>query len=122
MVVVNCPSCEAEVKVEFTPEIGKRADCSTCHAELIIVSINPVELEMIKSNEKENWLNDILLGGDIEDPLEEFEDDEYFDEDEISDDEEFDDDEEYDDDDDDLDFDDEDDDLDFDDRDHRYRY
>ncbi|MBI4166432.1 MAG: lysine biosynthesis protein LysW [Acidobacteria bacterium] len=56
-----CPECEASIDMEADDvEEGQRLDCPECGAELEVVNINPLELEVISvaeedEEEKDNW-------------------------------------------------------------------
>ncbi len=49
-----CPECEAKVDVdEEDIEEGQTLDCPECGAELEVVNTNPVELDVVGSEEEE---------------------------------------------------------------------
>ena len=49
-----CPTCEAAIDVEQDDvEEGQTLDCPECGAELEVVSINPVELNVVHDEEEE---------------------------------------------------------------------
>ncbi len=49
-----CPECEATVDVdEEDIEEGQTLDCPECGAELEVVNTNPVELDVVGSEEEE---------------------------------------------------------------------
>ncbi|MBZ5562228.1 MAG: lysine biosynthesis protein LysW [Acidobacteriia bacterium] len=49
-----CPECEAKVDVdEEDMEEGQTLDCPECGAELEVVNTNPVELDVVGSEEEE---------------------------------------------------------------------
>lgn len=54
-----CPECDATIDVEEGEiEEGQTLDCPECGAELEVVSINPVALNMIldgDDEEEEDW-------------------------------------------------------------------
>jgi len=54
-----CPECEATIDVEEDEiEEGQTLDCPECGAELEVVSINPVALNVIldgDDEEEEDW-------------------------------------------------------------------
>jgi alpha-aminoadipate/glutamate carrier protein LysW len=55
-----CPECEGVIDVEDEEvEEGQTLDCPECGAELEVVSINPVELNLIadedSDEEEEDW-------------------------------------------------------------------
>jgi alpha-aminoadipate/glutamate carrier protein LysW len=55
-----CPECEGVIDVEDEEvEEGQTLDCPECGAELEVVSINPVELNLVadedSDEEEEDW-------------------------------------------------------------------
>lgn len=48
-----CPECEAVIDVGDEVEEGQRVDCPDCGAELEVVNTNPLELEVISTDEEE---------------------------------------------------------------------
>jgi len=48
-----CPECRTAIDVEDDVEEGQTMDCPECGAELQVVNTNPVELELISSEEDE---------------------------------------------------------------------
>lgn len=48
-----CPECEAVIDVGDEVEEGQRVDCPDCGAELKVVNTNPLELEVISTDEEE---------------------------------------------------------------------
>jgi alpha-aminoadipate/glutamate carrier protein LysW len=57
--MAHCPKCEAVIDVEDDVEEGAMMDCPDCGAELEVVNTNPVELDVISSedadDEDEAW-------------------------------------------------------------------
>lgn len=51
--MAHCPECEAAIEVEDDVEEGAMMDCPECGAELEVVNTNPVELDVISSEEAE---------------------------------------------------------------------
>lgn len=50
-----CPECEATIDVEDDDiEEGQRLDCPECGAELEVVNTNPLELDVIATEEEED--------------------------------------------------------------------
>ncbi|MGD0922650.1 MAG: lysine biosynthesis protein LysW [Terriglobia bacterium] len=47
-----CPECEAVIDVGDDIEEGKRVDCPECGAELEVVNTNPLELEIVSTEEE----------------------------------------------------------------------
>ncbi|WP_229109969.1 lysine biosynthesis protein LysW [Halapricum desulfuricans] len=52
--MATCPECGADVALHDDIEIGEIVDCSTCGAELEVVAVDPVELELAPELE-EDW-------------------------------------------------------------------
>ena len=46
-----CPECEAALDVEDDVEEGQRLDCPECGAELEVVNTNPLEIDLISTEE-----------------------------------------------------------------------
>lgn len=46
-----CPNCEKKVIFEKEPEFGLHVLCETCQTESVITWLNPIELELIDSEE-----------------------------------------------------------------------
>lgn len=124
MAITQCVECDKEIDVE-PRRVGLRVVCDFCGAEMEVVSIDPLELDLTSESSRNTW--DASAGDDDLDGLDELDDD---DDDDFDEDDDFadldlddddldeDDDFEYDDDDDDFDDDfdfDDDDDDDFDD-------
>ncbi len=52
--MATCPECEATIDVEDDEiEEGRRLDCPECGAELEVVNTNPLELDLISSDDEE---------------------------------------------------------------------
>lgn len=49
--MTHCPECEAAIEIEDEIEEGTKLDCPDCGAELEVVNTNPVELDVIISEE-----------------------------------------------------------------------
>lgn len=47
-----CPECEAVIDVGDDIEEGKRLDCPECGAELEVVNTNPLELDIVSTEEE----------------------------------------------------------------------
>lgn len=46
-----CPECEAALDVEDDVEEGQRLDCPECGAELEVVNTNPLEIDLISTED-----------------------------------------------------------------------
>ncbi|MEW6716977.1 MAG: hypothetical protein AB1345_05715 [Chloroflexota bacterium] len=55
MVTAKCPSCQSQINVGAHPEMGQRVICSTCSAELDVVWLYPVALDL--SEYSLQWLS-----------------------------------------------------------------
>jgi lysine biosynthesis protein LysW len=53
-----CPNCEEMVNVGDSPLVGNFARCESCGAELIIVWLNPLELDFAYYPEDEDYLHE----------------------------------------------------------------
>jgi len=51
-----CPQCEQLVNVGETPLVGNIIRCQKCGVELIIVWLNPIELDFAYYPEDENYI------------------------------------------------------------------
>jgi alpha-aminoadipate carrier protein LysW len=47
-----CPECETVIDVGDDIEEGKRVDCPECGAELEVVNTNPLELNIVSTEEE----------------------------------------------------------------------
>jgi len=47
-----CPECEAAIDVENDIEEGQRLECPDCGAELEVVNTNPLELDVVSTEEE----------------------------------------------------------------------
>jgi len=41
-----CPECDEEVYVDSEIEQGDQVTCEECHSELVVVGLDPVELDL----------------------------------------------------------------------------
>jgi alpha-aminoadipate carrier protein LysW len=52
--MARCPECEAEIDVgDSDLEEGQTLDCPECGRELEVVNTNPMELDVVASEEEE---------------------------------------------------------------------
>ena len=52
--MTSCPACDAVIDLEEDEvEEGQTVDCPECGAELEVVNINPVELDVLEEEEEE---------------------------------------------------------------------
>lgn len=50
----TCPECGASVDLEFDVVEGEITECEDCGAELEVISVNPLELDLAPE-EEEDW-------------------------------------------------------------------
>jgi alpha-aminoadipate carrier protein LysW len=48
-----CPECRTAIDIEDEVEEGQTVDCPECGVELQVVNTDPVELEVLSSEEEE---------------------------------------------------------------------
>ncbi|MEO7674153.1 MAG: hypothetical protein ABIU09_08770 [Pyrinomonadaceae bacterium] len=48
-----CPECEEEVYVDAELEQGDRVNCDECHASLVVVGLDPIELDLREESDKD---------------------------------------------------------------------
>lgn len=46
-----CPECDEEVYVDADSEQGDRVACDECGAELVVVGLDPIELDLRDGND-----------------------------------------------------------------------
>jgi len=46
-----CPECEEEVYVDLESEQGDRVSCDECHSSLVVVGLDPIELDLYEETE-----------------------------------------------------------------------
>jgi len=46
MPTANCPECEEEVYVDADSEQGDEVSCDECGADLVVVGLDPIELDL----------------------------------------------------------------------------
>ncbi|HEX6280188.1 MAG TPA: hypothetical protein VFZ49_09280 [Pyrinomonadaceae bacterium] len=46
MPTANCPECEEEVYVDADSEQGDEVSCEECGADLVVVGLDPIELDL----------------------------------------------------------------------------
>jgi alpha-aminoadipate carrier protein LysW len=52
--VASCPECGAEITLGEKVEKGEIVQCGDCGAELEVISVDPIELE-VAPEEEEDW-------------------------------------------------------------------
>lgn len=48
-----CPECDEEVYVDAEMEQGDRVICDECHTSLVVVGLDPIELDQYEEAEKD---------------------------------------------------------------------
>ena len=48
-----CPECDEEVYVDAEMEQGDRVICDECHTSLVVVGLDPIELDQYEESEKD---------------------------------------------------------------------
>lgn len=48
-----CPECDEEVYVEADAEQGDKVNCEECGSDLIVVGLDPIELDLTLEDEDE---------------------------------------------------------------------
>ena len=47
-----CPECDEEVYVDSDSEQGDRVSCDECGSSLVVVGLDPIELDLFEETEK----------------------------------------------------------------------
>lgn len=50
-----CPECDEEVYVDAESEQGDRVSCDECGSELVIVGLDPFELDLYEGSEADDY-------------------------------------------------------------------
>jgi alpha-aminoadipate carrier protein LysW len=50
----TCPECEADVQVDEDVDKGDIVECPDCGAQLEVVGLDPIELDLILEEEEED--------------------------------------------------------------------
>lgn len=54
----KCPECEEEVYVDAESEQGDKVSCDECGADLVIVGLDPIELDLKESDDGDDDYDD----------------------------------------------------------------
>lgn len=54
MPTANCPECEEEVYVDADSEQGDEVSCDECGSKLVLVGLDPVELDLKGENDDDD--------------------------------------------------------------------
>lgn len=41
----RCPDCSKPIRLDGTPQVGRRVTCPSCMAFLEVINLNPIELD-----------------------------------------------------------------------------
>lgn len=63
----NCPECEEEVFVDADSEQGDEVSCEECGAGLVVVGLDPIELDLKTDSDNEDGTGDDYDSYDYED-------------------------------------------------------
>ena len=64
--LIFCPVCQEQIDVDLQMEEGDTLNCSACDAELVIVSMHPVQVKEVSDDDEDD---------EDDDGLEDFRDD-----------------------------------------------
>jgi alpha-aminoadipate/glutamate carrier protein LysW len=54
-----CPECDEEVYVDAESEQGDRVTCDECGSSLVVVGLDPVELDLYEESEVDDTEEDV---------------------------------------------------------------
>lgn len=54
-----CPECDEEVYVDADIEQGDQISCDECHAALVVVGLDPIELDLHEESEDSHADDDL---------------------------------------------------------------
>jgi lysine biosynthesis protein LysW len=54
-----CPECDEEVFVDAESEQGDRVSCDECGSSLVVVGLDPIELDLYEETEKDDYNDDV---------------------------------------------------------------
>jgi len=54
-----CPECDEEVFVDAESEQGDRVSCDECGSGLVVVSLDPIELDLYEESEAEDYGDEV---------------------------------------------------------------
>jgi len=58
MPTTKCPECDEPVYVDSESEQGDRVSCDECHSSLVVVGLDPIELDMYEETEHADTVDD----------------------------------------------------------------
>lgn len=53
-----CPECDEEVYVDAESEQGDRVSCDECGTDLVVVGLDPIELDVWEGSETDEFADD----------------------------------------------------------------
>ena len=53
-----CPECDEEVFVDAESEQGDRVSCDECGTSLVVVGLDPIELDVYEETESDDYSDD----------------------------------------------------------------
>ena len=56
-----CPKCDKKVNLAEDPDIGLHISCKACHAESVVVWLNPIELMLVDRGEYDQFNDDLIV-------------------------------------------------------------
>lgn len=54
-----CPECDEEVYVDADSEQGDRVACDECAASLVVVGLDPIELDLYEASDADDYGDEI---------------------------------------------------------------
>lgn len=54
-----CPECDEEVFVDAESEQGDRVSCDECGSSLVVVGLDPIELDLYEESEVDDLADDV---------------------------------------------------------------
>ena len=54
-----CPECDEEVFVDAESEQGDRVSCDECGSSLVVVGLDPIELDLYEETETDDYSDDV---------------------------------------------------------------
>ena len=61
-----CPECDEEVYVDAEIEQGDSVSCDECHADLVVVGLDPIELDLKEESDGAYGDDDDYESGDYD--------------------------------------------------------
>lgn len=57
-----CPECDEEVYVDADSEQGDRVTCDECGTQLVVVGLDPIEMDVYERSESDDYDDDEEFG------------------------------------------------------------